>query len=481
MVMASGIGSTDRVTTIGVQYNGEPSDLAGTNDELGLEDIDFQNLFARYLFATQDDNVVWDNFNTTYGWMSDTPATWLSASGVGGLSGVLEFANEDQFVELSPQLADLRNETIQFWTRWDGTGGVQQRIFEFARDADNYMYLQPTSLEGGVKLVIAVDGVVRTLRGADPLVAGQWQHVAVTFSGDTAKLYVNASAVSTWNNVTMDPYQVGATSALLGRGLAPGSGYQGRVDNWLVYSDARTPAEILVDVRAILGAGYVPAPDAPPDQDPPSDVLLGDYNQNGTVDAADYVVWRKYQGQSVMPGTSADGTGDGFVDEDDYGLWATNFGRAQAPTAAAAVTAAVAPVPATARTSSQFSKSALLPATSEQVASDLALGEFGDGLIAARRIKTRGDSPAAIERHLPITSTPREHSAELTLIASWAKAHRETDDVIDNPRTPHTNQVGHSPAVLLDLQTDMSACWDELARELAIRYQENRFSHALNH
>ena len=45
----------------------------------------YNNLFARYLFATQDNNVVWENFNTTYGWMSETPPTWLSSSGIVGL------------------------------------------------------------------------------------------------------------------------------------------------------------------------------------------------------------------------------------------------------------------------------------------------------------------------------------------------------------------------------------------------------------
>ncbi|HJQ81206.1 MAG TPA: hypothetical protein VJ828_14695, partial [Lacipirellulaceae bacterium] len=58
--------------------------------------------------------------------------------------------------------------------------------------------------------------------------------------------------------------------------------------------------------------------------------LAGDYNANGAVDAADYVVWRKTSGQSgVRP--AADGTGptgapDGVVDELDYQLWRANFG-----------------------------------------------------------------------------------------------------------------------------------------------------------
>ena len=54
--------------------------------------------------------------------------------------------------------------------------------------------------------------------------------------------------------------------------------------------------------------------------------LAGDYDGDGIVDAADYVVWRNNLGQfgSSLP---ADGNGDGIVDLADYGIWKTNFGR----------------------------------------------------------------------------------------------------------------------------------------------------------
>ena len=54
--------------------------------------------------------------------------------------------------------------------------------------------------------------------------------------------------------------------------------------------------------------------------------LTGDYNGNGTVDAADYVVWRKSEGQTGA-GLPADGDGDMDVDENDYLVWRANFGR----------------------------------------------------------------------------------------------------------------------------------------------------------
>jgi hypothetical protein len=53
--------------------------------------------------------------------------------------------------------------------------------------------------------------------------------------------------------------------------------------------------------------------------------LRGDYNQNGVVDAADYVVWRN----ELEDGGAgrADGNQDGEIDAVDYDLWKANFGK----------------------------------------------------------------------------------------------------------------------------------------------------------
>jgi hypothetical protein len=53
-----------------------------------------------------------------------------------------------------------------------------------------------------------------------------------------------------------------------------------------------------------------------------------DYNHNGIVDAADYVLWRKQNGSAaVPPGSGADGNGDGTVDILDYNLWRSHYGN----------------------------------------------------------------------------------------------------------------------------------------------------------
>ena len=55
--------------------------------------------------------------------------------------------------------------------------------------------------------------------------------------------------------------------------------------------------------------------------------IRGDYNGDGSIDAADYTVWRDQFGRAVTPLAGADGDGSGVVDADDYSVWKSNFGR----------------------------------------------------------------------------------------------------------------------------------------------------------
>jgi hypothetical protein len=72
--------------------------------------------------------------------------------------------------------------------------------------------------------------------------------------------------------------------------------------------------EVLFGSNSVLLANYLA--DAP--------VLVGDFNDDGVVDAADYIVWRKLEGTSaVLPNETAS---PGAVDIEDYDAWASNLG-----------------------------------------------------------------------------------------------------------------------------------------------------------
>jgi autotransporter-associated beta strand protein len=57
-------------------------------------------------------------------------------------------------------------------------------------------------------------------------------------------------------------------------------------------------------------------------------IFAGDYNQDGVVDAADYVVWRKSVGQPA--GTLPNDDTGVAIGDDQYELWTSNFGNQEA-------------------------------------------------------------------------------------------------------------------------------------------------------
>ena len=73
-------------------------------------------------------------------------------------------------------------------------------------------------------------------------------------------------------------------------------------------------------------------------------VLSGDYDANGLVDGGDFLMWQNTFGDSVTPGTGADGDGSGFIDQGDVVIWRSNYGNISA---AASSSSAAVPEPAT--------------------------------------------------------------------------------------------------------------------------------------
>jgi len=71
--------------------------------------------------------------------------------------------------------------------------------------------------------------------------------------------------------------------------------------------------------------------------------IAGDFNHNGIVDMADYVVWRKSQGQTGW-GLAADSDLNGRIDDADYAAWRSHFGQ---PPGSGSVTGGAIPEPVT--------------------------------------------------------------------------------------------------------------------------------------
>lgn len=74
-------------------------------------------------------------------------------------------------------------------------------------------------------------------------------------------------------------------------------------------------------------------------------ILQGDYNRDGTVDAADYITWRHTLHDNVTAYFGADGNGDTLVDESDYQVWRDHFGDVVAGSGTGSQSSSSAPEP----------------------------------------------------------------------------------------------------------------------------------------
>ncbi|MEX2316830.1 MAG: choice-of-anchor Q domain-containing protein [Pirellulales bacterium] len=81
--------------------------------------------------------------------------------------------------------------------------------------------------------------------------------------------------------------------------------------------------------------------------------LVGDYNVNGIVDAADYTLWRNMLHSQVPIYSCADGDGNGVVTWNDYLIWRANFGNVLPLGAGAGVEASAASIAALSESNSQ--------------------------------------------------------------------------------------------------------------------------------
>lgn len=77
------------------------------------------------------------------------------------------------------------------------------------------------------------------------------------------------------------------------------------------------------------------------------DVLPGDYNDDGVVNAADYIVWRNHEGKTFQLPNEDPITTPGEVTEGDYYVWRHNYGRTFGSGGASSVLPTSVPEPAT--------------------------------------------------------------------------------------------------------------------------------------
>ena len=193
----------------------------------------------------------------------------------------LSFDGAANLGTLQPLLgAGLRNFTAAAWI-WQSSDANWQRIFDFGNGTSNYVIL--ALVNDTLRFNLCRNGSVQGFDIAAPA-RDRWAHVAVTFSGNWATLYVNGTArgkMLFWNN----PAHLDLTKNFLGKSQFSDPLFKGRLDDFRLYTRGLSPPEVLALVM-----------NAPPT--PPYDLQGGSFgtrvslNWAGIVNASTYNVKR---------------------------------------------------------------------------------------------------------------------------------------------------------------------------------------------
>ncbi len=212
--------------------------------------------------------------------------------------------------------------TMEAWIKLDeypeANGGIVAKYLGAGNQRGYEMYVNiQNGGRGELGMVISSDGTFTTaanLIDDQPLPLGEWLHVVSVFEPDQfMRLYIDGELVSEMiEGGSVDvPSAIFSNSADLwiGRQFSSSSTFHfpGLIDEVALYDRALSADEIQLH--------YLAATQLP-----------GDFNRDGRVDAADFLVWRNSLGSEVNPLTVADADGDGIVTTLDYNIWKEHFG-----------------------------------------------------------------------------------------------------------------------------------------------------------
>ncbi|HWW01894.1 MAG TPA: LamG-like jellyroll fold domain-containing protein [Candidatus Acidoferrum sp.] len=208
-------------------------------------------LVARYTF---DGNTSDSSGNANHATAIGSPTFVAGRYGSAmSLSGASQYAMVPAGI-----MAGVTNFTLAAWVYWNG-GNAWQRIFDFGNDTTQYLFLTPASSSGTLRFAMTTNGAgAEQILQTAPLPVGQWQHVAVTRNGSTARLYTNGVLAAS-GTATIAPASFKPALNFLGESqYAADPLFNGRLDELFIYNYALSDTEI-----THLAANQPPPPTAP--------------------------------------------------------------------------------------------------------------------------------------------------------------------------------------------------------------------------
>jgi uncharacterized protein len=246
-----GLGSHDAASepvTSMPEGGGETPDVRNPHDantsDVEADGVSPPKLLVKYDFDETSGVVVPDSSgNERHGRLEGT-GTWVT----GRVGNALHFDGATGYITMPVGIIGQRAElTFVMWVRLDAVA-VWQRLFDFGKDANTYMFMTATDPIGAVRFAISRTGFNGEARIASTsgLPLGKWKHIALVLTADSAALYVDGVSESVASKFSPSPPDLGLTqNDWIGRSQYMADSYlKGTIDDFRIYEDALSPAAI---------------------------------------------------------------------------------------------------------------------------------------------------------------------------------------------------------------------------------------------
>ncbi len=143
----------------------------------------------------------------------------------------------NNFLRLSTAVGSHNTITVAAWVNWTGSSS-NERIFEFAKDENNYFCLTPSGA------TICVNGTSTAATLPSTLGSNAWHHIAVTIDSSNMRLYVDGTQQAQ-KSCRQNPTAFQPFLNAIGAGQASNAeNFNGLIDNFHVYNYAMSASEI---------------------------------------------------------------------------------------------------------------------------------------------------------------------------------------------------------------------------------------------
>jgi len=155
----------------------------------------------------------------------------------------LSFDGANNYVTLPPNIANNNAFSFAAWIQWNG-GANWQRLFDFGNSTTHYMFLSPNAAGTNLRFAMRNGGSEQIVQ-TSLLPIGSWQHVAVTLSGSTARIYLNGTLVAQNTGMSITPASFNPRVNFLGESqFIADPLFNGMMDEVLITDYALTAAQI---------------------------------------------------------------------------------------------------------------------------------------------------------------------------------------------------------------------------------------------